>query len=99
MPLLAPLGDYTVLAVAVVLFIWNRLPVGVAAIAVALALYATGVGESRTRLPVSTMVACAVLTASISVNGAVAALIPMVMILAVRLGRPPSQLLVGRVGG
>ncbi|MGY0498340.1 SLC13 family permease [Nocardia sp. FBN12] len=129
---------YLVLAAAVVLFVWNRLPVGVVAISVALALYATGVlsldqalagfgdptvafiaalfvisealdatgvtawagqqliarvGKSRTRLLVSMMIACAVLTALISVNGAVAALIPMIVILAVRLGRPPSQLL------
>ncbi|WP_410870626.1 SLC13 family permease [Nocardia sp. A7] len=129
---------YLVLAAAVVLFVWNRLSVGVVAIAVALALYATGVlsldqalsgfgdptvafiaalfvisealdatgvtawagqqliarvGSSRTRLLVSMMIACAVLTALISVNGAVAALIPMIVILAVRLERPPSQLL------
>ena len=36
---------------------------------------------------------CAVLTALISVNGAVAALLPVVVVLAVRLSRPPSQLL------
>ena len=33
------------------------------------------------------------MTALISVNGAVAALVPMVVILAVQLGRPPSQML------
>ncbi|WP_280456421.1 SLC13 family permease [Nocardia cyriacigeorgica] len=123
---------------AVVLFVWNRLPVGIVALAVALSLYATGiltvdqalsgfgdptvvfiaalfvvsealdatgvttwagqqltarVGTSRTRLLVSMMLLCAVLTAVISVNGAVAALIPMVVVLAVRLGRSPAQLL------
>jgi di/tricarboxylate transporter len=50
-------------------------------------------GDSRTRLIVLTMLLVAVLTALISVNGAVAALVPMVVVLAVRLGRPTSQLL------
>ena len=35
----------------------------------------------------------AVLTALISVNGAVAALIPVVVVVAVRVGAPPSQML------
>ena len=39
------------------------------------------------------MLLVALLTALISVNGAVAALLPVVVVLAVRLGRPPSQLL------
>ena len=39
------------------------------------------------------MLLCAGLTALISVNGAVAALLPMVVVMAVRLGRAPSQLL------
>ena len=51
------------------------------------------VGDSRTRLIVLTMLLVAVLTALISVNGAVAALIPVTVVLAIRLGRPPSQLL------
>ena len=51
------------------------------------------VGDDRTRLIVVMMLLVAVLTALISVNGAVAALLPMVAILAVRLGRAPSQLL------
>ena len=51
------------------------------------------VGESRTRLVVLTMLLVAVLTALISVNGAVAALLPVIVVTAVRLGRPPSQLL------
>ena len=33
---------FIILALAVVLFIWNRLPIGIVAIAVALALWATG---------------------------------------------------------
>ena len=50
-------------------------------------------GESRTRLIVLTMLLVAVLTALISVNGAVAALVPVAVVMAVRLGRSPSQLL------
>jgi di/tricarboxylate transporter len=50
-------------------------------------------GESRTRLIVFTMLLVAALTALISVNGAVAALVPVVVVMAVRLGRSPSQLL------
>lgn len=50
-------------------------------------------GTSRTRLIVFTMLLVALLTAVISVNGAVAALVPMVVVLAVRLGHAPSQLL------
>ena len=50
-------------------------------------------GESRTRLIVLTMLLVAGLTALISVNGSVAALMPMVVLLAIRLRRPTSQLL------
>jgi di/tricarboxylate transporter len=50
-------------------------------------------GESRTRLIVLTMLLVAALTALISVNGSVAALLPMVVLLAIRLRRPTSQLL------
>jgi di/tricarboxylate transporter len=51
------------------------------------------VGDSRTRLIVLMMLLVAVLTALISVNGSVAALIPVAVVLAIRLRRPPSQLL------
>jgi di/tricarboxylate transporter len=51
------------------------------------------VGESRTRLIVLTLLLVAGVTALISVNGAVAALVPVVAVTAARLGRPPSQLL------
>ncbi len=123
---------------AVVVFIWDRLPVAVVALGVALSLWATGVldldqslggfgdptvifiaslfvvsegldasgvtswagrellarvGESRTRLLVLMMLLVAVLTALISVNGSVAALIPVAVLLAIRLRRSPSQLL------
>ena len=50
-------------------------------------------GQSRVRLLVLMMSLVAVLTALISVNGAVAALLPVVVVMAIRLGRAPSQLL------
>lgn len=50
-------------------------------------------GESRTRLLVLMMILVAILTMVISVNGAVAALMPVVVVTAVRLKRPPSELL------
>ncbi len=56
-------------------------------------------GEGRTRLVVLMMLLVAGLTALISVNGAVAALLPVVVVMAVRLGRSPSQLLMPLVFG
>jgi di/tricarboxylate transporter len=50
-------------------------------------------GDSRARLIVLMMTLVALLTAVISVNGAVAALLPMVVVIALRVGRAPSQLL------
>ena len=129
---------YLVLAAAVVLFAWGSVPTALVAVAVPLALWATGVldleqalagfgdptvifiaslfvvsealdasgvtawagqrliasaGESRTRLTVLIMALTALLTALINVNGSVAALVPVVVVMALRLGRPPSQLL------
>jgi di/tricarboxylate transporter len=51
------------------------------------------VGGSRWRLVAAMMLMVAVLTALISVNGAVAALLPVMVVTAVRLKRAPSQLL------
>ena len=51
------------------------------------------------RLVVLTMLLVAGITALISVNGAVAALLPVVVVLAVRTGRAPSQLLIPLVFG
>jgi di/tricarboxylate transporter len=128
-----------IVAAAVVLFVWNRIPVVLVAMGVALALWAGGVltlnqalsglgdpavifiaslfvvsaalevtgvtawagqlliaragEESRTRLLVLTGLLVALLTALISVNGAVAALLPVVVVMAVRLRRNASQLL------
>jgi di/tricarboxylate transporter len=129
----------TIIAVAVVLFVWNKLPVVFVAMLTALSLWASGVltlgqslggfgdpavifiaslfvvssgleatgvtawagqllirgagAESRARLLVLTMILVSLLTALISVNGAVAALLPVVVVIAVRLRRNSSQLL------
>jgi di/tricarboxylate transporter len=56
-------------------------------------------GESRVRLIVFMMLSVGVLGALISVNGAVAALIPVIVVLAVRLGRSPGQLMMPLVFG
>lgn len=127
-----------VLAAAVVLFVWNRLPIAVVALAVALALYAAGVvsleealagfgdptvlfiaslfviaealdasgittwagqrlvaaaRSDPTRLVVLVLLLCAALSAVITPNGAIAALVPMTVVVATRIGRPPSKLL------
>ena len=50
-------------------------------------------GGSHRRLLVFTMLLVAVLTALININGAVAALLPAVVLVAVRTGIPPSRLL------
>jgi di/tricarboxylate transporter len=129
---------FLVLAATVVIFMWDRLPVAIVAVSVALSLWATGVldleqalagfgdptvifiaslfvvsealdatgvttwagqelisrtGTSRTRVLVLMMLLCAALTALITVNGSVAALVPVVVVLAMRLGRKPSQLM------
>lgn len=129
----------TIIAVAVVLFVSNKLPVVVVAMLTALALWACGVltlgqalggfgdpavifiaslfvvstglevtgvtawagqllirgagEESWTRLLLLKMALVSLLTALISVNGAVAALLPVVVVIAVRLKRNSSQLL------
>lgn len=128
-----------IIAAAVVLFVWNRLPVVIVAMGVSLALYGSGLltlgqalagfgdpavlfiaalfvvsaglertgvtawagqvlidragEESRARLLLLTGLLVALLTALISLNGAVAALLPVVVVMAVRLKRAPSQLL------
>jgi di/tricarboxylate transporter len=129
---------FVVLGAVVVVFILDRFPVAVVAVATALSLWATGVldlhqalagfgdpavlfiaslfvvaealdatgvtawagqrliagvGESRTRLLVAMLALVAVLTALITVNGSVAALVPVTVVLALRARRPPSQLL------
>jgi di/tricarboxylate transporter len=50
-------------------------------------------GQSRTRLMILIMAVAAVFCATISVNGTVAALLSVVVVVAIRLGIPTSQLL------
>ncbi len=54
-------------------------------------------GTSRARQLGLVMLAAALLTALISLNGAIAALLPVVVVMAVRLGQPPSQILMPMV--
>ncbi len=54
-------------------------------------------GESRSRLLVALMLLCAVMTALISLNGSVAALIPMAVMLALRTRQSESRLLMPMV--
>lgn len=129
---------FVVLGVAVALFVYNRLPVAVVALGVALALYATGVigaadafagfgdptvvfiaslfvvsealdatgvttwagdrlmataGDRPGRLVALLLVFSALLSALLTPNGAIAALLPMSVLVAMRLRRPPSLLL------
>jgi di/tricarboxylate transporter len=51
-------------------------------------------GDSRTKLLVLTMLACAVLTAFVTVNASVAALLPVIVVTATRLKIAPSKLLI-----
>ena len=127
------------IACIIVLFVTNKLPVVVVAMATPVALWAAGIlslqqtlagfgdpavifiaalfvvsagleqsgvtawagqllitkagADSRARLLLLTMLLVALLTALISVNGAVAALLPVVVVIAVRLKKAPSQLL------
>lgn len=128
-----------IIAIAVVLFVTNKVPVVLVAMGTALGLWATGVltlpqalaglgdpavifiaslfvvssglevtgvtawagqllikgagEESRTRLLLMMMGLVSLLVALISLNGAVAALLPVVVVIAVRLKRNSSQLL------
>ena len=129
---------FTIVTGIVVLFLSNRIPVVLVALATPLALYLTGVldlgeslgglgdpavifiaslfvisegldatgvtawggqslirvsGSSKSRLLLMIMGMVALLTALISVNGAVAALLPVVIVTAVRTGQLPSRLL------
>lgn len=129
---------FAILAVVIVLFVTEKIPVVLVALGTALALYFTGIldlgqalgglgdtstifiaslfvvsaglemtgvtawagqllvrksGESLVRQLVLIMLLGSLLTGLISLNGAVAALLPVVVVMAVRLKRPPSQLL------
>jgi di/tricarboxylate transporter len=129
---------YTLIVVALVLFIWQKIPAVLVAVIVPLVLFFTGIltanqamegfgdptvvfiaalfvvgggleaagvttwagqlivekaGESRTRLMLLIILVTALFTATISVNGTVAALLPVLVVVAIRLGIPTSQLL------
>jgi len=89
---LGGLGDPTVIFIASLFVVSGALDAtGVTAWAGQLLV--SRAGESRPRQLVLIMLLVALLTALISVNGAVAALLPVVVVMAVRLGRPASQLL------
>ena len=90
---LAGFGDQAVIFIAALFVVSEGLDASGVTAWAGQALIAR-VGESRTRLLVLMMLLVAGLTALISVNGAVAALLPVVVVIAVRLGRPPSQLLI-----
>jgi di/tricarboxylate transporter len=90
---LAGLGDPAVVFIASLFVVAAGLEVtGVTAWAGQLLIRGAG-EESRTRLLVLTMGLVALLTALISVSGAVTALLPVVVVIAVRLKRKSSQLL------
>ena len=87
---LAGFGDPTVLFIASLFVVSEGLDAtGVTAWAGQRLI--AGAGDRRDRLLVLMIALVAGLTALISVNGAVAALLPVVVVIAVRLGRPPSQ--------
>jgi di/tricarboxylate transporter len=89
----AGFGDPAVLFIASLFIVSTGLELtGVTAWVGQLLIHGAG-KESRTRLLVLTMGLVAFLTALISVNGAVAALLPVVVVIAVRLKRHSSQLL------
>jgi Na+/H+ antiporter NhaD/arsenite permease-like protein len=89
---LAGLGDPAVIFIASLFIVSGGLEAaGVTAWAGQLLI--AKAGESRTRLLVLMMLLVALVTALISVNGAVAALLPVVVVAAIRLGQPTSQLL------
>ncbi len=130
---------FAIVAVTVVLFVWNKIPVAVVALITPLALYFSGVlsahetlaglgdpvvvfiaglfvvsaglestgvttwagqllvkkaGTSRTRLIVLMMLLVGIMSGLIGLIGATAALVPVVIIAALRMGRSPSKLLI-----
>lgn len=90
---LGGLGDPAVIFIAALFVVSSGLEVtGVTAWAGQLLIKGAG-EDSRTRLLLLTMGLVSLLTALISVNGAVAALLPVVVVIAVRLKRNSSQLL------
>jgi di/tricarboxylate transporter len=89
---LAGFGDPTVLFIAALFVVSEALDATGVTAAVGHQLVERA-GSDRRRLLVLMMLICAVLTSVISVNGAVAALIPVVVVTAVRQDVPSSQLM------
>lgn len=95
---LAGFGDSTVLFIAALFVVSESLDAtGVTAWAGQMLI--DHAGASRSRLLVLTMIVVAILTAIITVNAAVAALLPVVVVAATRLNAPPSKLLIPLVFG
>jgi len=89
---LAGFGDPTVLFIAALFVVSEALDVtGVTAWAGQQVIARAGTGRARLLVVVGLLVA--LLTALISVNGAVAALLPLVVVVAARTGVPTSQLM------
>jgi di/tricarboxylate transporter len=129
----------SIIALAMVLFVWNPVPAAVVAIGASLALYVTGIltpqevlsgfgdpvviliaallaiatglettgvgawagqlllrhtGDSDALRIVAIMVAAAVFSGLIGMNGAVAAMLPVAVVVAVRTGVAPSRLMI-----
>lgn len=90
---LAGFGDPTVLFIASLFVVSEALDAtGVTAWAGAQVIGRAGTGRRRLTLIVAAL--AAVLTAFISINGAVAALLPVVVVVAVRAGLVPGKLLI-----
>ncbi|GAB6919709.1 SLC13 family permease [Rhodococcus erythropolis] len=89
---LAGFGDATIVLIAALFVVSEGLEATGVTTWVGQALL-KGAGESSRRLIVLTMLLAAALTAVINLNGAVAALLPMVIVVAVRKGIAPSKLL------
>src|SRR5262245_3763670 len=89
---LGGLGDPTVIFIASLFVVSSALEATGVTAKVGQILIAKA-GDSRVRLLVLIMVLVGLLGAAININAAVPALLPVVVVLAVRLGRPTSQLL------
>lgn len=90
---LAGFGDRAVLFIASLFIVSAALEATGVTAAIGQRVIRIAGDNSRSRLLVAIMLPCALLTALISAGGAVAALIPVVVVAAVRLGIPSSQLM------
>jgi di/tricarboxylate transporter len=90
---LAGFGDRAVLFIASLFIVSAALEATGVTAAIGQRVIRIAGNDSRGRLLVAIMLPCALLTALISAGGAVAALIPVVVVAAIRLGIPSSQLM------